>query len=254
MITAYHRPHSLDEAMKLLSRPTPTTVPLGGGTVLTHDRGGSLEVVDLQALGLNRISQRGKSLDVGASVTLQQLLESEQCPAAMAAALRLEATVNLRNASSVAGAVMVCDGRSAFLTVLLALDARLEVRNPRARSLALGDLLPTRLEVRPGFLITGIELPLGAKLAYDYVARTPADSPIASVALAQWPSGRTRMAVGGFGPMPLLAMDGNEAGGVEMAARNAFHEANDPWGSAEYRMDVAATLARRCLERLTTHV
>jgi len=45
-------------------------------------------------------------------------------------------------------------------------------------------------------------------------------------------------------------MDGTEAEGVETAARNAFHEATDEWGSAEYRMDVAATLAKRCLERM----
>jgi hypothetical protein len=27
---------------------------------------------------------------------------------------------------------------------------------------------------------------------------------------------------------------------------NACHEATDEWGSAEYRMDVASTLAKRC--------
>jgi hypothetical protein len=45
----------------------------------------------------------------------------------------------------------------------------------------------------------------------------------------------------------MLGMDGTESEGVEAAARNAFHEANDDWASAEYRMDVAATLAKRCL-------
>jgi CO/xanthine dehydrogenase FAD-binding subunit len=46
----------------------------------------------------------------------------------------------------------------------------------------------------------------------------------------------------------MLAMDGTEAEGLEAAARNAYHEANDEYASAEYRMDVAATLAKRCLE------
>jgi CO/xanthine dehydrogenase FAD-binding subunit len=48
----------------------------------------------------------------------------------------------------------------------------------------------------------------------------------------------------------MLAMDGTEAQGVEAAARNAFHEATDEWASAEYRLDVAATLAKRCIEEL----
>jgi CO/xanthine dehydrogenase FAD-binding subunit len=48
----------------------------------------------------------------------------------------------------------------------------------------------------------------------------------------------------------MLAMDGTEAEGVEAAASNAFHEATDEYASAEYRMDVAATLAKRCLESI----
>jgi CO/xanthine dehydrogenase FAD-binding subunit len=45
-------------------------------------------------------------------------------------------------------------------------------------------------------------------------------------------------------------MDGTEAEGFEAAARNTFHEATDEWASAEYRMDVAATLAKRCFEKI----
>jgi hypothetical protein len=48
----------------------------------------------------------------------------------------------------------------------------------------------------------------------------------------------------------MLAMDGTESEGLETAARNAFHEATDEWASAEYRMDVVATLAKRCLESI----
>jgi len=47
-----------------------------------------------------------------------------------------------------------------------------------------------------------------------------------------------------------LAMDGTEPDGIELAARNAFYESGDEWASAEYRISVAATLSRRCLEAL----
>ena len=80
------------------------------------------------------------------------------------------------------------------------------------------------------------------------MSRTPADKPIVCAALAQWNSGRTRLALGGIGKNPSLAMDGTEANGAEAAARNAFHEAADEYASAEYRMDVAATLAKRCMQ------
>lgn len=243
MITAYHRPKTLDEALTLLARPN--IVPLGGGTLLAHPTADPVEVVDLQALSLNTVKKQGNTLEVGATVTLQQLLESEHCPAAMKVALKLEAPLNLRNAATVAGTLVACDGRSTFAACLLALDARLTVIvNRKSETVNLGDFLP----LRPRELITALSLPLNVKLAFDYVSRTPADKPIVCAALAQWNSGRTRLALGGYGKSPLLAMDGTEAEGVDAAARNAFHEAADEWASAKYRMDIAATLAKRCLE------
>jgi CO/xanthine dehydrogenase FAD-binding subunit len=164
--------------------------------------------------------------------------------------LRLEAPINLRNMGTVAGALVACDGRSPFAVVMLALDAKLTVGGDQSSVVGLGDLLPLRIETLRGKLITKIEIPLNAKLAFESVARTPADKPIVSAALALWPSGRTRLALGGWGRSPLLAMDGNEPGGVEAAAKNAFNEAGDSWASAEYRREIAAVLAKRCLVNL----
>jgi CO/xanthine dehydrogenase FAD-binding subunit len=246
MITAYHRPTTLDEALTLLARPN--LVPLGGGTLLAHPSADPVEVVDLQALSLDTVKKQGNNLEIGATVTLQQLLESEHCPEALKSALKLEAPLNLRNAATVAGTLVACDGRSTFATILLALDAKLDIRTSKddSRTSNIGEFLP----LRPRGLITAISLPLNVKLAFEYVSRTPADKPIVCAALAQWNSGRTRLALGGYGKSPLLGMDGTEAEGVETAARNAYHEATDEWASAEYRMDVAATLAKRCSERL----
>ena len=187
-------------------------------------------------------------------MTLQQLLESEHAPEALTSALKLEAPLNLRNAATVAGTLVSFDGRSTFASVLLALEAKLEQTGLdhskiETRTSSIGEFLPLRN--LQGSLITSISLPLNVKLAFDYVSRTPADKPIVCAALAQWNSGRTRLVVGGYGKSPLLAMDGTEAEGLEAAARNAFHEATDEWASAEYRMDVAATLAKRCLGSLS---
>jgi putative selenate reductase FAD-binding subunit len=253
MITTYHRPQTLDEALKLLNQPNRT--PLGGGTLLASRswKSDPVEAVDLQAIGLNSIKKSGNNLEIGATVTLQQLLESEHTPEALKSALKLETPLNLRNAATVAGTLVTCDGRSTFASVLLALDAKLEQTgldnsNVETRILSIGEFLPLR-NVQ-GSLITSISLPLHVKLAFDYVSRTPADKPIVCAALAQWNSGRTRLVVGGYGKSPLLAMDGTEAEGLEAAARNAFHEATDEWASAEYRVDVAATLAKRCVTSL----
>ena len=249
MITTYHRPKTLDEALTLLSQSN--RIPLGGGTLLSRPQSDPVEVVDLQSLGLDSIKKSGNNLEIGATVTLQQLLENEHCPNALKSALKLEAPLNLRNAATVAGTLVSCDGRSTFATVMLALDAKIEQTivdhlKTESRPSNIGEFLP----LRPDGLITSITIPLNVRLAFDYVSRTPADKPIVCAALVQWNSGRTRLTLGGYGKSPMLAMDGTEPEGIESAARNAFHEATDEWASAEYRMDVASTLAKRCLESL----
>ncbi len=250
MITAYHRPQTLPEALALIARSTPRTLPLGGGTALSHGQVEPVEVADLQALGLNQITKRGNNLELGATATLQQLLENEHCTEALRSAVKLEAPLNLRNAATVAGTIVVCDGRSTFVTALLALDANLTLLHPTSETVGLGEFLPLRAMILPGKLISSVGISASPRLAFEYVSRTRADKPIVCVALAQWPSGRTRLAVGGSGSLPILAMDGAEATGIDVAARNAFHDATDPWGSAEYRMDVAATLSIRCMNAL----
>lgn len=249
MITAYHRPQTLDEALTLLTQPD--TLPLGGGTLLSKPTTDTVQAVDLHLLGLDSLTKSGNSLELGATLTLQALLESEHCPEAMKSALKLEAPLNIRNAATVAGTLVACDGRSTFTSALLAMDAKITMTSKQIgeETINLGDFLPLREQVR-GKLITKVILPANVKLTFDYVSKTPADKPIVCAALAQWNSGRTRLALGGYGKSPLLAMDGTEAEGVEAAAKNAFHEATDEWASAEYRMDVAATLAKRCLERI----
>ena len=247
MITTYHRPQTLDEALKLLAQPN--TFPLGGGTLLSQPTTDPVQVVDLQSLGLDSLTKKGNDLEIGATCTLQSLLESEHCPAALKVAIKLEAPINIRNTATVAGTLVSSDGRSPFATSLLAMDAKLEQAifdnsTVNSRISNIGEFLPLRSKN----LITKITIPLNAKFAFEFTSKTPADKPIVAAALSQWNSGRTRLALGGYGKSPMLAMDGTEAEGLDAAARNAYHEANDEWASAEYRMDVAATLAKRCLE------
>lgn len=263
MITAYHRPQTLEEALTLLTQPN--TVPLGGGTLLSHGTPDPVSVVDLQRLGLNYLRPKGNSLEIGATVTLQQMLESEHCPPALKTALKLEAPLNLRNSATVAGTLVAADGRSTFTCAMLALDAKLSVSSYQSAVISgqssvigVGEFLP----LRPRGLITQIAIPLNVKFAFEYVARTPSDKPIVCTALTQWNSGRTRLALGGWGKSPSLAMDGDlppspagrgtEGEGLVAAARNACHEAADDMASAEYRMDAAAALAMRCLESIAT--
>jgi CO/xanthine dehydrogenase FAD-binding subunit len=256
-ILEYHRPQTLEEALALLGCTEMMTIPLAGGTFINSQAQSSpqflaseIAVVDLQALGLNTFERNGTFIDIGAMVTLQALLDMPRLPEAFHSAIKHETTFNLRQMASAAGTLVSADGRSPFATVMLALDARLTVL-PDQEVISLGDLLPLRTERLRHHLITKIAIPASVRLAYEYVARTPADQPLVCVAVARWLSARTRVAMGGYGLAPVLAMDGPEPEGVEVAARAAYSQAGDQWASAAYRSDVAGVLARRCLDDLS---
>lgn len=247
MIVEYHRPQTIEAALELLARTDPVTLPMGGGTVLTR---GSLEpigVVDLQALGLNGITREGNAWRIGATAKLEQIFECPELPPALRNAAGIEESYNLRQVSTLAGLLASCDGRSPVACTLLALDARLTWM-PGEDTVNLGDWLPVRGAPQPGKLIVHVSFPAQAALRFESVSRTPDDRPIVCAAVAQWPSGRTRLALGGYGAAPVLAMDGPEAQGIDQAAGFAYRQAEDAWASAEYRRETAAALAKRCLE------
>jgi CO/xanthine dehydrogenase FAD-binding subunit len=260
MILEYHRPSKIEDVMSLLARAEPHTILLGGGTTLERFSTQQIAVVDLQSVGLNTVQIQGNTLQLGATLTLQSLadtLKSEKLEnlAGLQQAIAREATYNLRQVGTVAGALVTASGRSPFATAMLALDANLSLQPADSQSgdeqVALGDLMPLRLERLSHRLITLVTIPLNARLAYEYVARSPADIPIVCAAVAIWPSGRTRVALGGFGSSPVLAFDGTEAEGVEIAARAACSQAEDEWASAEYRQEMAGILVKRCANQLT---
>jgi len=255
MITHYYRPKTMDEALKILLKPN--TCPLGGGTTLNRSVTGSLHVIDLQSLGLDRIQKSGDRLVMGATVKIQSLLESAYTPEALKASIKLEAPLNLRNMMTIAGTLVTCNGGSPLAVNLLALDAILTIvgHNAEGRKIShfnIGNFLPLRTELLQKKMITRIEIPSNIALAFDSVARTPADKPIVSVSIAHWQNGRTRLVVGGWGKNPSLVMDGTGMDGWESAIMNACHESGDHSASSEYRCRTSLVLAQRCWEKIQT--
>ena len=251
MILEYHRPTNLEDALFLLSRPTPMTIPLAGGTFVNRAAAQDYAVVDLQSLELDGVQKRGNLLELGAMVRLQRLLDdpSLDLPAGLNKALEQEATINLRQAATLAGSLITAGGRSSLAAAFLALDASLTLL-PGDDQISLGDFLPLRAERLQGRLITRVNIPTHVRIAYEAVARTPADLPIVGAAVAVWPSGRTRLALCGFGKAPLLAFDGAESQGAEIAARSAYSQAGDEWATSAYRQEMAGVLVERALQSL----
>jgi len=251
MITQYHRPKTIEEAIRLLSKPG--SRPLGGGTNLNQSPGKSFSVVDLQLLKLDTIQKVGDNLNIGATATLQSVLENQHIPPEFRKAIQHDIPLNLRNMATIGGSIVSFGGRSPFLTALLAFDPVIFM-SPDDDRIHLGDLLPLREEILAGKIITHVTCSLKINLQFEFVARTPMDKPIICVAMGKWESGRTRVVLGGWGQFPTLAMDGklsateaNEA--LEMATRNATIHSSDEWASEDYRQQIAGVLAKRCWAR-----
>jgi CO/xanthine dehydrogenase FAD-binding subunit len=198
------------------------------------------------------MERSGNTLCVGAATTLQTLLKNADIQPVLREAIQRETSYHLRQAACLAGTIVSADGRSRLAGCLLAMDATLEVESESAghEQMRIGELLAVHDETLRGKLITAVNIPLHVRLAFECVSRTEGDEPIVYAAVAQWPSGRTRLALGGMGKAALMAMDGPEAGGIETAAHNAYSQAGDAWASSEYRHEMAGILAVRCLGQL----
>ena len=121
---------------------------------------------------------------------------------------------------------------------------------PGEERISLGDLFALREKHTSNRLINRVDIPQNVRLASGFVGRTPADLPIVFASVCNWPSGRIRIGLGGYGKAPILAMDGPNWEGAEEAARNAYSHAGDQWASGEYRQEIAGVLVRRCLSHM----
>ncbi len=78
-LNEYHRPKTMSATLHLLARQSPRSVPLGDGTWLFAQRDPTIEaVVDLSALKLAFVEQRGHRLSLGAMTTLQTLFTDQK--------------------------------------------------------------------------------------------------------------------------------------------------------------------------------
>ena len=242
LVTAYHRPRTLDEALGLLGLPQ--RVALGGGTTLNADREPSdLEAVDLQALGLDGIAAAdGGRVRLGAAATLDAVRRCELLPDSLRELARAEQPSTLRTLATVGGLIAKGSAESLLLAALLAHEGRVELAGPgdsgrSERSLA--ELLAAGLA--PGSLVTAATVDPSGRTAFAGTGRTPADVPIVA-AYGRRTEGFVAMAVTGVADHPVLVDVYDPTAGLEPAP--------DFRGSHQYRLHLARTLTARVMEEL----
>lgn len=262
-----HKPATLDEACALLKDPG--TYPLyGGATLQIRPRPEVTAAVDLSQLGLDCVTDSEHSLRLGSMLTLEQVRvicaeRGAQHPklGAVAAMLADDMPETQRNTFTLGDLLVERNPQSPTLTLLLALGAvitrgDLDMRFTMAAWMGLqanvARFLVGRMRITRG--------PGDARVAYEKVARTPADLPIVGAVAYHAPPtnghvGYTSLALCGVASMPVpqpnVAQVYAETGDIDRALNNLILDPpDDHWGSAEYRREMARTLSRRVLLRV----
>jgi putative selenate reductase FAD-binding subunit len=249
-VSAYWRPVTLDDALALAHRCG--AVLVGGGTEVNAAPPGSpVEIVDLQALGLNQIEPTPSGFSIGATATLQRLADEMVVPAAVREAARREAPSTLRAAATIGGCVATGHWESELLATLLACDAKVTLaQSDGAQELGLDALLADHRLLR-GTIITCVCIAGDGIIATTRTSRTPADRPIVC-AVARRAAEGVRLSLSGVAARPVLNGTALIRSGPDAAA---WAEKLDPpadfRGSAAYRRALAVTLARRAVEAVT---
>lgn len=254
-IKHYVRVQSLEEAYDLCQKKN--NVVLGGMLWLKMQRRSVGTAIDLSDLGLDRIEEEGDCYRLGAMVTLRALELhpglNELTQGALGESVRHIVGVQFRNLATVGGSVFGRFGFSDVLTLLLALDAQVELYH--AGTMSLEDF--TQLPRQQRDILTHVLIPKKVgRVVYLSQRNISTDFPTLTCALAR-KDGAYTCVIGARPQMAQVYRDekGLLSGGVTEETARAFGEdvaRRAKFGSSlrageEYRQTVCAVLVRRGL-------
>jgi putative selenate reductase FAD-binding subunit len=241
MITQYHRPLTLEEAIALTARPD--AVIIAGGTSVNADPGRRhTTAVDLQALDLGGVDTDDESIRIGATTRLQDLVDSTLVPGVLRDLARREAPNTIRNAATVGGTIGAVDAESELLAGLLAFGSSVTLaRAGSTTEHALDEILddPALLN---GAIMTSVSIPSNGLAAADRTGRTPMDRPIVMAVAHRDHEGTIRLAMTGVFTRPVV---------VDPEQIASLDPPSDFRGSPGYRKNLAEVLAGRVLATVT---
>jgi xanthine dehydrogenase iron-sulfur cluster and FAD-binding subunit A len=268
-IRSYHRPTRLTDALDLVKRGV---MPLAGGTRLLASTAEIPNVLDLSGLGLDQVAVDDGDLVLGATVTLQDVIDCraayEMTSGLLPAACRaFSPSRMLRNMATVGGECVESAPDSEVAAALLALNAVFNLAHPDGpmEVPAIRFLKRSAEDLAGGGLVQSVLIP-GAPggAALERVAPLTSARPIVSVAATVTFAGsvcsRARIAVTGLAGPPHRVVEaesrieGTPAGDeqIEVAVQRLGDHAafrSDGLASASYRREAAMALTRRALRR-----
>jgi CO/xanthine dehydrogenase FAD-binding subunit len=233
-VKSYYRPESVAEVLQLLQRPSTTL--LAGGTQLIARLDEPVEVIDLQAVGLNEIEVEADTITLGAMVRLQAVVDHAAMPELVQQMTLREGPNTFRHMGTLGGVVATADPESELYAALLVHEAVVTAQTSAGET-----RVPlAEFEVSEKELITAVTIQRHGQTASDRVARTPADRPIVAVMGRRVADG-VLLAACGVAKRPILF----NANGIDQLKPPA-----DFRGSSGYRREMTAVLSQRVLAEL----
>jgi len=269
----YTRIRSIDEGCRALADAKGQGAVLAGGTDLLVEIRNGLKspqlLVDCKALDdLRRLDTSAEKTTVGASVTLNQLIENREFRShfpALADALESIGTYQLRNRATVSG--NICNGSPAAdsAPVLLVLNATVHIHGvagPRAIPIAEFFTGVKRTALNPDEIVTSITLPYHARQRTSFLKQQRIkghDLAVVNAAGAYDPeAGELRLAIGSCAPTPVLLdpipVDSSNlatlANHAVALVQRSVSPISDVRASAEYRNAILPVMVKRILHEL----
>ena len=256
MIKEFLKPASLDEAVELKNKYA-GSIYFGGGTEINYS--GTLTrgeyVISLKNLRLKEIKVDEDLLEIGASVTIQSLIDSILVPAVLKEAALFIYSRNIRNIATIGGNIGAKKTDSALIPCLIALSA--EVRTLEEGVLTVEDYITGNKES----LILSISIPNpGGVCAVKKISRTVSSAAVINVAVCisgkDGNVSKAVVAVGGIDPKvirlgsiekKLESGDLRTRKDLEKAVSEIVSPVSDLLGTSAYKKYITGVAVADCL-------
>ena len=274
----YHRPSTIDEAVKLLAELGDEARVLAGGHSLIPMMKLRMalpeNLIDLQDIAeLKGISESGGTITIGAMTRQVEIIGSatltEHCPILREAALQI-ADPQVRNLGTIGGNVANGDPGNDMPALMQALDAAYVIAGPDGtREVAARDFYEAAFftALVDGEVLTAIRFaapPAGHGYAYEKQKRKIGDYATAAAAVILTMSGgrceTASIALTNVGDTPLYAEEAGKAlAGTDLnadavtaamdAAKAITRPAADGRGPVDFRTSIAGVMVRNAIKR-----
>ena len=261
--THYHRPKSLEEALKLHADNEEASYLSGGHTLipaLKQRLARPSDLIDLAVVpGLRGVKLEKNVLSIGATTTHAEVAASPVVRKAIPALAGMVGTIgdrHVRNRGTIGGSVANNDPAADYPAAVLGLGATVVTDR---RHIAADDFFVALYEtaLEPGEIITRIEFPVPNQAGYAKFRSAASRYAVAAVFVAKF-GASVRAAVTGAGSGGVFRLRDLEAAlakdfGPAAVAHCKVDPGNmleDHVGSSEYRANLVVVMARRALERL----